>query len=394
MSAIEAIPVHSEDKPTVGRSTNFWPEHHVRTRIVLCLLAGVSLSFMRSASWAAESSGQTLYVEYCAVCHGERGDGSSRAQQSMNPPPRNFAVPGAASALDRTRMLDAVRNGKQGTAMVAWGTRLSEAEIESVVDFIRSRFMATALTDAPVADLPRTDVVKQGRQIYERTCSVCHGDRGEGAVWGRSALKPPPRDFTTDAAVRELSRERMVASVTHGRPGTAMAGFANQLSSAQIEAVVVYVRSELMRSEGALSKTAPARDGNDAGHSSPQERSTLAPQRMFRLSRWHSLERIQGDPRSGQDLYLRNCVACHGANGEGDGPRAYFISPRPRNFRHAASRTTLDRASLFEGIRRGVVGREMPAWGKVLGDQQIADVAEYVYRTFIRAEPATSSQRQ
>ena len=31
----------------------------------------------------------------------------------------------------------------------------------------------------------------------------------------------------------------------------------------------------------------------------------------------------------------------------------------------------------------GVQGREMPAWGTVLTDQQIADVSQYVYDTFV-----------
>jgi len=30
-----------------------------------------------------------------------------------------------------------------------------------------------------------------------------------------------------------------------------------------------------------------------------------------------------------------------------------------------------------------VIGREMPAWEKVMSDQQIADITEYVYQRFI-----------
>jgi len=32
--------------------------------------------------------------------------------------------------------------------------------------------------------------------------------------------------------------------------------------------------------------------------------------------------------------------------------------------------------------------KEMPAWGKVMNAQDIADIAEYVYLQFIRGEPA------
>jgi mono/diheme cytochrome c family protein len=79
-----------------------------------------------------------------------------------------------------------------------------------------------------------------------------------------------------------------------------------------------------------------------------------------------------------------NCTACHGEDGDGNGPRAYFIFPKPRNFLHPASRARLDRPTLYTAIQKGVAGREMPAWGKVLTNQQIADVTEYVFQTFIR----------
>ena len=44
--------------------------------------------------------------------------------------------------------------------------------------------------------------------------------------------------------------------------------------------------------------------------------------------------------------------------------------------------------NLYNGIKFGVVGKEMPAWGKVLSDSQVADLTEYVYRQFIDTEHA------
>ncbi|MGB5538864.1 MAG: cytochrome c, partial [Gammaproteobacteria bacterium] len=95
---------------------------------------------------------------------------------------------------------------------------------------------------------------------------------------------------------------------------------------------------------------------------------------------------LAGDTTTGMGLYLANCTACHGSTGQGDGPRAYFIFPRPRNFLLAENRTRLNRAVLFSAIRLGVPGREMPAWSKVMNDQQIADITEYVYQTFITGD--------
>ncbi len=85
---------------------------------------------------------------------------------------------------------------------------------------------------------------------------------------------------------------------------------------------------------------------------------------------------------------MKNCVFCHGVRGDGLGPRSSFITPKPRNFMHPDSRATLNRPALFKAIIIGKPGTVMPAWGKVLGPQQIADVAEFVFQDFIQPEPA------
>ncbi len=299
-----------------------------------------------------------LYLKNCSVCHGDKGDGASHARQGLVPPPRDFTAAGMAESLTRERMINAVRNGRPGTAMVAWKDRLSNAEIEAIVDYIRSTLMGLSSKTAE----PRSDTV-DGAKIYARTCSVCHGDRGQSAQWAGSALKPPPRDFTTEQARATLSRERMIAAVAHGRPGTAMAAFASQLSRQEIEAVVDHIRTEFM----GVSDTAMAARSTHAA-------DTLMP------------EELVGDAASGRAFYLDNCATCHGANGDGNGPRAYFIFPKPRNFLDPVVRRAFNRQALFNGIKHGVTGREMPAWGKVLTDQQIADVTEFVYTAFIRPE--------
>ena len=94
------------------------------------------------------------------------------------------------------------------------------------------------------------------------------------------------------------------------------------------------------------------------------------------------------DVHMGVDGADLDCVDCHGANGGGDGPRAYFIFPKPRNFHDPDTREYLSRRNLYNGIKFGVVGKEMPAWGKVLSDSQVADLTEYVYRQFIATDSA------
>ena len=92
----------------------------------------------------------------------------------------------------------------------------------------------------PVADL------EKGKKIYVDICQVCHGERGDGQTFVANALNPPPRNFTSQIAKKELSRARMIRSAAHGRPGTAMMPWKNRLAPAEIRAVIDYIRHEFM----------------------------------------------------------------------------------------------------------------------------------------------------
>lgn len=209
--------------------------------------------------------------------------------------------------------------------------------------------------------------------IYAESCSVCHGDDGRGAVWGQASLSTPPRNFRSEESRLELTRERMIASVVAGRPGTPMPGFSTQLNMDEIAGVVNYIRETFMFPAEAT----PPRQASQPGNVEYGPVTTaVAPNPA-------APENYLGDVGRGALLYAENCVPCHGANGGGDGPRAYFIFPKPRNFHDSSTREYLTRRNLYNGIKFGVVGKEMPAWGKVWTDEQIADVAEYVYWQFI-----------
>lgn len=336
----------------------------------------VSLMLTAAAGAGAETatSPDKLYREYCSVCHGDNGDGDTHVRGGLQPPPRDFTTPQAAAELTRERMIASVSEGRPGTAMTAWKGQLSAVEIAAVVDYVREHFMQRPLAAA----------LARGARIYARTCSVCHGDNGSGAVWGHESLDPPPRDFTAPAALRDLSRERMIASVTYGRPGTAMAAFGSQLSADDVGVVVDYIRKMFMKVADEGTAVAQARGDAMGGGNAGAPAVEVAAQYP---------DGLQGDPATGEAYYLQNCTACHGAAGDGNGPRAYFIFPKPRNFIHPSARGTFDRGRLFRAIKEGVAGREMPAWGKVLSDQQIADVAEYVFEAFISGSATGDTAR-
>ena len=244
--------------------------------------------------------------------------------------------------------------------MIAWQTEFEPEEIAALADYVLDEFVPE---QGETAAAPSMN--SEFARIYQESCSVCHGDDGKGAQWGQDSLSAKPRDFTTAASQAELTRNRMIVSVTNGRPGTPMPGFASQLTPRQIEGIVDYVRARFMRDAGAT-------QANTSGsyHDEPLPND------------------LRGRPERGGALYYANCAECHGAAGDGNGPRAYFIFPKPRNFLDPATQQILNRPRLYNGIADGVIGKEMPAWSKVFSDQDIADVAEFVYREFITASPA------
>jgi mono/diheme cytochrome c family protein len=207
--------------------------------------------------------------------------------------------------------------------------------------------------------------------LYRNYCSVCHGDRGDGRSGARASLVPPPRDFTDPRLRGTLARETMIAVTREGKPGTAMVGWKTQLSDPEIVAVVDYIRTNFMRlSSGA----AAAASANAVRETSVRADMSLPMPKG-----------LKGNREPGGRFYHANCASCHGAGGDGRGPRAYFINPKPRNFRAPDARAALNRPALFAAIAMGRNGTEMPAWSKVLSDQQLADVAEYVFHEYIRS---------
>ena len=96
-------------------------------------------------------------------------------------------------------------------------------------------------------NLPLNSNIELGEKVYHDRCKACHGARGDGKTFAANALFPLPKNFTTEISKEELTQERMIHSVTKGRPNTAMMPWKNILSEQEIRSVVSYIRQELMR---------------------------------------------------------------------------------------------------------------------------------------------------
>lgn len=221
--------------------------NRVKFIVMLLLLCGWTAAIAGDRGTKSDKvarKGADIYRHYCSVCHGDKGNGQSRARNSFAVPPRNYTTPEAAIELTRERMIHSVTNGRPGTAMIAWRTELTGEEIQGVVDHIRTKFMRLDGNAAERAKPSDTLLASRGGVLYMQACAMCHGDTGKRMISGR--MQPPPTDFTLPKAASVLNRKRMIASITNGRPGTVMKGYGSEYSQADIAAMADFIREAFM----------------------------------------------------------------------------------------------------------------------------------------------------
>ena len=251
--------------PSPSLSQAVWNHNRVKTeKVVNMTWTGLGIHALRYAvmllllcAWNAAMAGERgmksdkvtrpaakIYHNFCSVCHGDKGNGQSRARGSFAVPPRDYTSPESAIELTRERMIHSVTNGRPGTAMIPWNTELTATEIEGVVDYIRATFMHLNANAAARAKPSGKLLATHGGVLYMHACAMCHGDTGKRAISGR--MQPPPTDFTLPKTASELNRKRMIDSVSNGRPGTAMRSYGSEYSKGDIEAMVDFIRAAFM----------------------------------------------------------------------------------------------------------------------------------------------------
>lgn len=94
----------------------------------------------------------------------------------------------------------------------------------------------------------------------------------------------------------------------------------------------------------------------------------------------------------GRQLYMTHCVHCHGTSGDGNGPTARYLNPRPRDYRLGFFKFTStkqpekpQKEDLHRIIRQGIPGTYMPSF-LLLKDDELAAITEYIVWLSMRGE--------
>jgi ubiquinol-cytochrome c reductase cytochrome c subunit len=168
--------------------------------------------------------------------------------------------------------------------------------------------------------------LQRGAGIYQANCAACHGTVAEGG--------PGATDNTSGPALDEISIAYVDMTLRTGRMPIAD------------------------RSTGVL------REELD-----DDEREALVAWMAERFDLPGEIPEVgEGEAARGQELYVRNCAACHGAAGDGGISGAGVTVPPVSG---------LDPVATVEAIRVGPF--QMPGFSEqVLDEQQVADIAAFV----------------
>ena len=225
------------------------------------------LSYRPAAPMSATDRGQYLVegIGHCAMCHSTRAAGDSVPSKGylaggILVGSGWYAPPLDADSLRRyssSELADFLRTGTSphGTvygpmAEVVYSSlrALTAADAASMADYLK-RIPPHAPPDMRLSARERFggnsgDFGNNGAEIFKRACAECHGDNGEGKGGHYPAL-------TNAVATRAPTPINAVRIVLYGAmppttPGNprpySMPPFAQQLSSAEIAAVVNYIR--------------------------------------------------------------------------------------------------------------------------------------------------------
>src|SRR3990172_4367256 len=87
----------------------------------------------------------------------------------------------------------------------------------------------------------------------------------------------------------------------------------------------------------------------------------------------------------GQIVYERWCGGGHGEKGDGNGPAARYLTPKPRDFtlgvfkyKSTAGESPPSDEDLERIVAEGMAGTSMPGWKDVLNDAERRDVIAFI----------------
>ena len=326
--------------------------------------------------------GKALYQQNCATCHGKDGHGMSGVKLAGTPGQSfqtvDFTKANYRWAKGAIQMYDTITFGiadalpgpvPEGQTVPAHPLYqyMQYQSRWDLVHYVRSLGPTKGLTDPPAIiakakdraengvcqpDIkssiaakvkPKGDEqLKHGGELFAQNCTSCHGPKGLGNGPAAASLTPKPRNFHTKD-VKEWTNEPSALSIfstlTNGVAGTSMPSFANLPEKdrwALVQWILHWVPDSVEVKSGEKQIVAACR-----ALSAPEKPASIpvaaamkamikdqAEDRLVRLAEFGTVELSpNADPHRGQQVYVQNCVSCHGVGGAGLRKGPYGAQP-------------------------------------------------------------------
>lgn len=166
--------------------------------------------------------GGRLYANYCSICHGSDAKGSNGFPNLTD---SEWRWGGDADTIKAT-----ILHGRVAV-MPAWGQVIGEEGVKNVAAFVRQGLAGLSLPEGTQVDLDA------GKKVYAETCSVCHGQGGEGM-----AMLGAPRLDNAAGWIYGSSLTQLQQTVRHGRNGQ-MPAQQQYLGNDKVHLLAAYVYS-------------------------------------------------------------------------------------------------------------------------------------------------------
>lgn len=191
-----------------------WPKFiGLSFRVVLPLLLTSQFAFCQAGS-GLSPNGQALFLQRCAKCHGEKGEGVSAVMSIAGPSLKAEHDPGAVMA--------AIEIGP--SFMPSFVYVLSVPEMQAVADYVTQQIAVIPLTGGNLSE---------GGELFRANCAPCH----------RTAVRGGALVFTgVNAPALTGKSAAIVAGAIRWGPGPMPPFPATVLNDRQLASVVDYVK--------------------------------------------------------------------------------------------------------------------------------------------------------
>jgi len=109
--------------------------------LVLMISGPVYSAGIRTEKTSLVMEGEKMYIHYCASCHGNKGDGKGFNAKNLDPRPAVHTDADFMSKRTDKDLQDAINGGGRtvgkSTLMPPWGNTFSEAQVHSLVLYLR-----------------------------------------------------------------------------------------------------------------------------------------------------------------------------------------------------------------------------------------------------------------